>query len=130
VGALAAFFVGALLALAAVDLAPRVGAAVSAAAASDAVCAPVAAGAPRAPAPLAALAGRGSNSKPTLPSGWRTRYAENLRRVLFDTKVRNSSVLPSVSSFSICARSIGCCRMTLPERKSQLRSGPTLFSQT
>jgi hypothetical protein len=30
---------------------------------------------------FAPLAGRGSNSKPTVPSGLRTRNAENLRRV-------------------------------------------------
>src|SRR5690606_21499847 len=79
---------------------------------------------------LPALAGRGSNSKPTLPSGWRTRKALNLRLVRLETKFCSRSVLPSWSSLVIWAASISCCKMTLPERRSQDFSGPTDFSQT
>ena len=38
--------------------------------------------------------------------------------------------MPVASSFSICARSTGRCRITRPERKSQVLSGPTAFSHT
>src|SRR5882672_553577 len=91
-------------------------------------------GAPRfaagaAPAFAAPRGARGSNSNPIMPSGLVIRYAANLRRVRLDTKPRSSSVRPSANSLRICSISIGCCRMTLPARKSQLRSGPTLFSQ-
>src|SRR5690606_4118379 len=78
----------------------------------------------------AAFAGRGSNSKPVLPSGWRTKKAENLRLVRLETKPFSRSVLPSFRSLLIWARSISCCRMILPERKSQLFAAPTDFSQT
>ncbi|MOA55249.1 hypothetical protein D3C78_1790080 [compost metagenome] len=54
----------------------------------------------------------------------------NLRFVRLETKPSSRSVRPSAKSFSICSREISCCRMTLPERKSQLFSGPTDFSQT
>ena len=70
------------------------------------------------------------NSKPTLPSGWRTRNALKRRRVREDTKPSSRSVRPSASSFAIWVRSTGCCRITLPERKSQLRPAPRDFSQT
>src|SRR5260221_521528 len=40
------------------------------------------------------------------------------------------SVRPVASSFCICSGSTGCCRIMRPERKSQLRCGPTDFSQT
>src|SRR5882672_5996055 len=82
-----------------------------------------------APAFLAPRGARGSNSNPIVPSGFVIRYAANLRRVRLDTNPRSSSVRPSASSLRICSTSIGCCRMTLPARKSQLRSGPALFSQ-
>ncbi|CFV97348.1 Uncharacterised protein [Bordetella pertussis] len=76
------------------------------------------------------LSPRGSNSKPTLPSGWRTRKALNLRLVRLETKPSSKSVRPAVNSFSICSREISCCRITLPERKSQLFCRPTNFSHT
>ena len=56
----------------------------------------------------------------------RTRYAENGRRVRDDTNC-SRSVLPVASSFCICARSIGRCRIMRPERKSQVLSGPDRF---
>src|SRR6185503_13719259 len=68
------------------------------------------------------------NSKPIFPSGCLTRNALN-RRPFFETKAVNRSVLPVASSFFICSRSIGCCRIMRPERKSQLFPGPTAFSQ-
>jgi HD-like signal output (HDOD) protein len=71
-----------------------------------------------------------SNSKPTLPSSPRTRKAENLRLVRLETKPLQQFGAPVSSSLCICSRSIGCCRMILPERKSQDSSGPTDFSQT
>src|SRR5690606_3620030 len=105
----------------------RVAARLGAGAASVSVAAPALSPAFGAFGALGALT---SNSKPTLPSLPRTRKAENLRRVRADTKPLSSSVLPSVSSLAICSRSIGCCRMILPERKSQLLPGPTDFSHT
>src|SRR5262249_17833091 len=42
----------------------------------------------------------------------------------------SKSVLPLASSLFICSRSIGRCRITLPDRKSQVLFGPTEFSQT
>jgi hypothetical protein len=71
-----------------------------------------------------------SNSKPTLPSSPRTRKAENLRLVRLETKPRSRSVLPVSRSLYICSRSMGCCRMILPDRKSHDLPGPTDFSQT
>src|SRR5690606_16477868 len=49
----------------------------------------------------AVFSGRGSNSKPILPSAWRTRKALNLRLVREDTKPSSRSVLPSFSSLAI-----------------------------
>ncbi len=80
----------------------------------------------RAPPFVASFA---SNSKPILPSGCRTRNAEKPRLVRAETNC-SRSVLPVASSFCICARSIGRCRITRPERKSHVFSGPTAFSQT
>src|SRR5690606_29551347 len=74
------------------------------------------------------FSGRGSNSKPILPSAWRTRKALNLRLVREDTKPSSKSVLPSPSNLAICSRVISCCKITLPLRKSQLLEGPTDFS--
>ena len=45
------------------------------------------------------------------------------------TKPLSSSVLPSVSSFTTCARSMGCCKMIAPVLKSQVLFGPVAFSQ-
>src|SRR5690606_36734942 len=92
---------------------------------------------PRAPAAFAlfaavfaaAFGARGSNAKPTLPSGPSTRYALNLRRVRAETKSVSRSVRPSASSLRICAGATSCCRMTLPLRKSQRFPAPTAFSQ-
>ncbi len=70
------------------------------------------------------LAARGSNSKPVVPSGFLIKNAENFRRVRFETNPRIRSVRPSFNSFAICVASIGCCKITLPERKSQRFSDP------
>src|SRR5437870_1056489 len=75
-------------------------------------------------------AGLGSNSNPVVPSGLRTRRAANLRRVRFDTKSRSKSVRPSASNLRICSGCTVCCRITRPERKSQLLPGPTARSHT
>ena len=56
------------------------------------------------------------------------------RRVRMETNLSSRSVLPVLSSLSICSRSIGCCRMIWPVLKSQLgvawASVGTDFSQT
>src|SRR5699024_138684 len=75
------------------------------------------------------LLARGSNSKPTLPF-LMTRKALNLRCVRLETKPSSRSVLPSASILVICSGLTSCWRMILPERKSQVFSGPTAFSQT
>src|SRR5574337_2049636 len=81
-------------------------------------------------AALGAFGAFASNSKPTLPAaGSHFRKAENLRLVRAETKPRSRSVRLSARSLVICARSMGCWRMTLPERKSQVFSAPTDFSQ-
>src|SRR5690606_22869788 len=77
---------------------------------------------------LPGFSGRGSNSKPILPSFCVTRNALNLRLVRDETKPVSRSVLPSVSSLRICSGAISCWRITLPLRKVQLFSGPTDFS--
>src|SRR5207253_4594227 len=77
---------------------------------------------------FSALGARAWNSKPIFPSGCLTRKALNLRP-FFETKPVSRSVRPVSSSFFICSRSIGCCRIIRPERKSQLLFGPTAFSQ-
>src|SRR5690606_33528003 len=61
------------------------------------------------------LDSRCSNSKLTLPASLsQARKALNARRVRMLTNLSSRSVLPVASSFCICARSTGCCRMTLP----------------
>src|SRR5690606_3057131 len=57
---------------------------------------------------LPAFSGRGSNSKPILPSFCATRKALNLRLVREETKLVSRSVLPSASSFCICSGLISC----------------------
>ena len=45
-------------------------------------------------------------------------------RPFLETKPVSRSVRPVASSFFICSRSIGCCRIRRPERKSQLARRP------
>ena len=85
---------------------------------------------PSLPSALAVLPLALSNSKPILPLGSRTRKALNLRRVRDETKPVSRSVRPSASSFCIWAGSMGCCRISRPERKSQVLLGPTEWLQT
>ena len=62
--------------------------------------------------------------------GGESHFTRNDLRPFFETKPVRRSVRPVSSSFFICSRSIGCCRIMRPERKSQVFSGPTAFSQT
>src|SRR5581483_362058 len=78
--------------------------------------------------PLGSFGARGANSKPTFPPSPTTRNAEN-GRPFFEINLGSKSVLPVVSSFTICARSISRCKMILPERKVQLAFSPAAFSQ-
>jgi len=78
---------------------------------------------------------RGSNSKFTLPAvASQARKALKARRVLLETNLSSSWVLPDSSSRRICSRTTGCCRITLPLLKLQLGVGwaavGTAFSQT
>jgi hypothetical protein len=50
-------------------------------------------------------------------------------RPFFETKPVSRSVRPVASSFFICSRSIGCCRIMRPERKSQVRPADRLFAE-
>src|SRR5581483_10470583 len=76
-----------------------------------------------------AFGSRFSNSKQTSFLSVTTRNALN-GLPLREMKRGSRSVLPPLSIFFICSGSTGCCRMTLPARKSQLLFGPTEFSQT
>ena len=78
-------------------------------------------------APAATLRGGyldGANSKLTLPaSASQASMALKARRVREETNLSSMSVLPVASSFCICARSTGCCKMICPLLKSQLGVG-------
>ncbi len=63
------------------------------------------------------------------PSAPMTRYAENFRRVRWETKPRSRSVFFCVSSLSTCVRSISCSRIFLPIFILQVGASPNVFSQ-
>ena len=78
--------------------------------------------------PLPAFGSRASNSKPILPSGCRTRKAENGRPFL-EMNFSNSGDLPVSSNFIISSRAMVRFNIILPERKSQVLAAPNDFSQ-
>jgi hypothetical protein len=72
---------------------------------------------------------RGGNSKLALPVSSRTRKAGKGRPVL-EMNFCSRSVLPAPRSLAICARSMGCCRMILPDLYLQGLTVAWIFSQT